>query len=111
MAFTIHAGNQIIGSAQIFRVDTPQQEIDQEIEKTKQGSRIIKYVDIDVTCHVTLDPLNAKEKVMRVTGTAVVTKNPKEKWARLDRIESIGLDSQINLLFIREHEELIFMPK
>lgn len=111
MGFTIHAGGQNIGHAQIFRVDAPQEEVGQDIEKTKDGARVIKYIEIDVTCHVTLVPLNANEKVMRVTGTAVMVKNSKDKWAKLERIENIGLDSQINLLFIREHEELVFLPK
>ena len=79
-------------------------------EKTENGLVLKKYIEIDVTCHVTLHTKSVNDEVMRVTGTAVMSKKSKEKKVKLLKIENIGLDSQINLLFIHEDEKLIFVP-
>ncbi|KAL0268425.1 UNVERIFIED_CONTAM: hypothetical protein PYX00_010378 [Menopon gallinae] len=110
MQFLIHGCGQILGHAQIFRVDAPQREVKQDIMKTTLGPSVTKHIEIDVTCHVTLSSQDAYDKVMRVTGTALVQKDVKSRTGRLIRIQNIGLDSQINLLFVREHEELVFLP-
>ncbi|KAK6617808.1 hypothetical protein RUM43_014036 [Polyplax serrata] len=110
LKFVIQGHGRPLGHAQIFRVDAPQKEVRQETENTPNGPSVVKYIEVDVTCHVTLLSHSANDKVMRVTGTAVVGKSSREPVAVLLRVENIGLDSQINLLFVHEQEELIFLP-
>lgn len=69
---------------------------------------------VDVTCLVTLE-LSEREKtkicdgrVMGISGTAVLQKSTIDNEAKLLRIEDIGLDSQLNILFFAEHTNLIF---
>lgn len=82
--------------------------------KAEGAPTVIKYIYIDVTCHVTMDTTRAATGVdyhtMRVSGTAVVSCNPKQSIAKLFRIENIGLDSQLNLLFVNQQAALTFLP-
>ena len=82
--------------------------------KDEDGTTIIKHIYIDVTCHITLDTPNnrgeAEPQVMRVSGTAVVARGPRQTEAQLIRIENIGLASQLNLLFVTQQTKLIFHP-
>lgn len=77
----------------------------------------MKYINIDVMCHVTMDLTSAGEQSvasachnMRVSGTAVLSKGPRESSARLLRVENIGLASQLNLLFVIQQAQLTFHP-
>lgn len=78
------------------------------------GTTVVKYIHIDVTCHITLDTTNETRKpepqVMRVSGTAVVSRGPKQATAQLIRIENIGLSSQLNVLFVTQKAKLVFHP-
>lgn len=81
------------------------------------GTTIIKHIYIDVTCHVTMDTTragmasaNADYHTMRVSGTAVVARGPRQSSAKLLRVDNIGLDSQLNLLFVIQEAELTFHP-
>lgn len=47
---------------------------------------------------------------MRVSGTAIVAKTPGQTSAHLLRVQDIGLDSQLNVLFATQWEELVFVP-
>lgn len=76
---------------------------------------IVKYIHIDVMCHVKLaftgGRSEAKEEhLMRVCGLAVVRKEPRSSEAKVIRVENVGLDSQLNLLFAQTHTELTFYP-
>lgn len=75
-------------------------------------SAIIKYIHVNVMCHVrlTINGARSEEHLMRVYGLAVVRKEPFGNNSRLIRIENVGLDSQLNLLFARTHTELTFIP-
>lgn len=44
-------------------------------------------------------------RVMRISGMAVLEKTARDKEARLLRIQDIGLDSQLNFLFLDEHDD------
>ncbi|KAI4469874.1 hypothetical protein MML48_1g04818 [Holotrichia oblita] len=112
--FQILAGDQIIGQANVFRADMPQQEESTEKEMTPTGKcAIIKRIYIDVMCHINLD-LNDTganiEQLIRVCGVATVRKDPNQSEAKVIRVDNIGLDSQLNLLFARTQTELIFIP-
>uniref|UniRef100_A0A1B6ESN8 Uncharacterized protein n=2 Tax=Cuerna arida TaxID=1464854 RepID=A0A1B6ESN8_9HEMI len=115
--FYISAGGLRLGEADVFRADAPQYEERQELVQTKDGTTIIKYIYIDVTCHVTMDTTSAgmlssaeDSHTMRVSGTAVVARAPRQSCAKLLRVENIGLDSQLNLLFVIQQAELTFHP-
>uniref|UniRef100_A0A1B6CT64 Uncharacterized protein n=1 Tax=Clastoptera arizonana TaxID=38151 RepID=A0A1B6CT64_9HEMI len=115
--FHITAGGLRLGEADVFRVDNPQIEDRQEMIISNKGTTIVKYIHIDVKCHVTMDTTGAGDKaktldtqVMRVSGTAVVVKEPKQSAAKLVRVENIGLDSQLNVLFVIQEAELLFHP-
>ncbi|XP_044728559.1 uncharacterized protein LOC123292094 isoform X2 [Chrysoperla carnea] len=116
MKFTIHADGQALGEATVFRADFPQREESQKIETTKAGKAIItKYIHVDVTCHVRLaiSGGNASDQeyhLMRVYGLAVVRKDPRQPEAQVIRVDNVGLDSQLNLLFFHKQTELTFYP-
>jgi hypothetical protein len=82
--------------------------------KDSGGTTVVKYIHIDVTCHITLDTTNETRKpepqVMRVSGTAVVSRGPTQGTAQLVRIENIGLSSQLNVLFVTQQAKLVFHP-
>lgn len=76
---------------------------------------IVKYIHIDVMCHVKLaftggGSEGKEEHLMRVYGLAVVRKEPRSSEAKVIRVENVGLDSQLNLLFAQMHTELTFYP-
>jgi hypothetical protein len=49
-------------------------------------------------------------QVMRVSGTAVMSRDHAQAAAKLVRIENIGLSSQLNLLFVIQQAKLEFHP-
>lgn len=116
--FCMSAGDFRLGEAIVFRADAPQCEEKQELIKGKAGTTVVKHIHIDVKCHVTLDTAKASVKedevadsqVMRISGTAIVSKAPRESAAKLLRIENIGLASQLNLLSVIQQAELVFYP-
>ncbi|XP_073985718.1 uncharacterized protein isoform X2 [Rhodnius prolixus] len=113
MKFEILAGNLRLGEATVFRADAPQIEKEQ-ITKKKGGTTLLtKHIHVDVTCHVTIDTRFDKSPeplIMRISGTAIVTKTNKDLEAQLIRLENIGLDSQLNILFSTQWEKLVFIP-
>ncbi|KAK9506370.1 hypothetical protein O3M35_008322 [Rhynocoris fuscipes] len=114
MKFEIIAGNLRLGEATVFRADAPQIEKEQEIMKnnTKEIT-IIKHIHVDITCHVTIDTRFDKSSepvLMRISGTALVMKSPKNPEAQVLKIENIGLDSQLNILFSTQWDQLVFVP-
>ncbi|XP_054288791.1 uncharacterized protein LOC129004288 isoform X1 [Macrosteles quadrilineatus] len=114
--FHILAGGLYLGEAHVFRADAAQYEEKQEVIRQKDGTTIVKYVHVDVTCHVKMDttragvPTTCDSHTMRVSGTAVVARRPRQSRADLLRVENIGLDSQLNLLFVIQQAELTFHP-
>lgn len=88
-------------------------------EKDERGTIVTKYVHVEITCLVTLRwSENEKDvsqicdgRVMRISGTAVLEKCSKNTEAQLLRIEDIGLDSQLNLLFLDEQPNLLFVAQ
>lgn len=114
MNFSIHAGELRLGEANVFRADTPQKEESQEIVIDEEGKKtVIKRIHIEMTCHVIMDTRfdeSPEPHIMRISGTAVVGKKPAESEAKILRIENIGLDSQLNILFSTQWDELIFSP-
>ncbi|XP_069683620.1 uncharacterized protein [Periplaneta americana] len=113
MKFTVSAAGQRLGEGSVFRADAVQQEEKQELVKDANGVTIIKYIHVDVTCHITLDTNESKEPephVMRVSGTAIVSRGPHQTAAQLKRIENIGLASQLNMLFVTQQAKLVFHP-
>ena len=78
--------------------------------------KITKYVHVDLTCLVTIDLSESEQgmsricedRVMRISGKAVLQKLSSEQQAKVLRIEDIGLDSQLNLLFFAENTNLVF---
>lgn len=85
--------------------------------KTESGKFAIeKYVHIDVMCHIAIaipggGCNETSESLMRVYGLAVVRKEPNRNQAHVIRVENVGLDSQLNVLFAQTHTELTFCPK
>lgn len=76
---------------------------------------IIKYIHIDVMCHIKLaitggGTADSEEHFMRVYGLSVVRKEPKSNNSRVMRVDNVALDSQLNLLFANNHAELTFLP-
>lgn len=81
----------------------------------KQGKAIEKYIQVHVTCHVTLATtggglVDSEVHLMKVSGTALVRKEPGEPVAKLLKVFNVGLDSQLNLLFAHSQTELTFHP-
>lgn len=48
---------------------------------------------------------------IRVSGTAVVAKYPKQNEAKLLYIENVGFSSKLNLVFMNQNSNIIFQPK
>ncbi|KRT82893.1 hypothetical protein AMK59_4118 [Oryctes borbonicus] len=114
MRFQFLAENQVLGEANVFRADMPQIEKSMEKEMTPSGKfAIVKRIYVDVMCHIRLN-LNDTganiEQLMRVCGVAVVRKDPTSNEAKIVRVENIGLDSQLKILFARTQTELTFLP-
>ncbi|KOB75435.1 Uncharacterized protein OBRU01_04639 [Operophtera brumata] len=117
MKFTISGNGGLLGEASVFRADLPQVE-----EKTayievpgKRGSAVEKYIHVDVTCHVKLattggGSVDSEVHLMKVSGVALVRKEPGQAKAKLVKVFNVGLDSQLNLLFAHSQTELTFHP-
>lgn len=107
----------LLGEASVFRADLPQIE-----EKTEyvdvpglKGKAVEKYIQVDVTCHVKLattggGSVDSEVHLMKVSGTALVRKEPGQAAAKLMKVYNVGLDSQLNLLFAHSQTELTFHP-
>lgn len=77
---------------------------------------MVKYIHVDVTCHVRLSTtgggaVDNEDHLMRVYGLAIVRKDFGQNEAKIVRLENVGLDSQLNILFAQSHTELTFNPK
>ncbi|XP_047511849.1 uncharacterized protein LOC125054161 isoform X1 [Pieris napi] len=118
MKFTITGnGGLLLGEAIVFRADLPQIE-----EKTEyvdipgqRGKAVEKYIQVDVTCHVKLattggGSADSEVHLMKVSGVALVRKDPGQNVAKLVKVFNVGLDSQLNLLFAHSQTELTFHP-
>lgn len=117
MKFTITGNGGLLGEASVFRADLPQVE-----EKTvfvdvsnKRGKIVEKYVHVDVTCHVKLattggGSVDSEVHLMKVSGVALVRKEPGNSVAKLVKVFNVGLDSQLNLLFAHSQTQLSFHP-
>lgn len=76
----------------------------------KTGMTVTKYIHVDVTCQVILnsDKLDKESHPLRVSGTAVVVKRPKQNEAKLLYIDNVGLSSKLNLVFMNQKSHIIF---
>lgn len=81
--------------------------------KCKTGVTVTKYIHVDVTCQVILksDKLDEESHSLRVSGTAVVVKYPKQNEAKLLYIDNVGLSSKLNLVFMNQKSHIIFQTK
>jgi len=117
MTFIIQAGEDNLGEATVWRADKPQREEKMEKVKTSNGKYAIeKYIHIDVMCHIKIaipgaSIENAGDILMSVYGLAVVRKEPNARDVRVLRVENVGLDSQLNVLFAQNRVGLTFFPK
>ncbi|KAF9421111.1 hypothetical protein HW555_002823 [Spodoptera exigua] len=117
MKFTITGNGGLLGEASVFRADLPQAEEKTEYVDVpgKRGKAVEKYVHVDVTCHVKLattggGSVDSEVHLMKVSGVALVRKEPGEAVAKLVKVFNVGLDSQLNLLFAHSQTELTFHP-
>jgi hypothetical protein len=116
MCFAVCAGGQRLGEAVVFRADSPQVEDNDalamisvaELKKVPKGG-VVKCIRVDVTCHVQLYGFDDTQ-AMRVSGHAIVQKKVGARVAELLRIENVGLDSQLNLLFVNQQTDVVFCP-
>ncbi|XP_045773438.1 uncharacterized protein LOC123872884 isoform X1 [Maniola jurtina] len=117
MKFTITGNGGLLGEAVVFRADLPQ--IEEKTEYVdipgKRGKAVQKYIRVDVTCHVKLattggGSVDSEVHLMKVSGTALVRKEPNQATAKLVKVFNVGLDSQLNLLFAHSQTELTFHP-
>ncbi|CAL4089408.1 unnamed protein product [Meganyctiphanes norvegica] len=99
----IHQGIEEIGRAQVFRADLPQIE---ESTTTANGS-VEKRVRVTLTCDVSFH--GHQDRTLVVTGTAVVVR--KGRIARVQKIEEVGVSSQMNLLFSNTQNTLTFVKE
>ncbi|GJQ77031.1 hypothetical protein Trydic_g15225 [Trypoxylus dichotomus] len=116
MQFWITSDNQILGEATVFRADLPQ--VEERMEKVELAAdrfSYIKYVHIDVMCHIRMDINESgdfhNENLVRVYGLAIARKDPGKRNGYVERVENIALDSQLNLIFARARKGLTFTPK
>lgn len=117
MKFTITGNGGLLGEASVFRADLPQVEEKTEYVEVpgKRGSAVEKYIHVDVTCHVKLattggGSVDSEVHLMKVSGVALVRKEPGQSVAKLTKVFNVGLDSQLNLLFAHSQTELTFHP-
>ncbi|XP_046994832.1 uncharacterized protein LOC124606809 [Schistocerca americana] len=111
MRFAVVADGQRVGEASVFRADAAQQEEKQELVKLGNKTALTKYIHVDVTCHVSLSLTDAPEPhVMRVSGTAIIRRDPGQTEAKLIKVENVGLSSQLNILFVIQETHLEFHP-
>lgn len=74
-----------------------------------------KHIQVDVTCHMKLATtggglVDSEVHLMRVSGVALMRKRPEDSKARLIKVYNVGLDSQLNQLFVQSQTELVFNP-
>lgn len=106
----------MLGDAIVFRADLPQIEKKTEyVAVPGRGKAVEKYIQVDVTCHVKLattggGSVDLEVHLMKVSGVALVRKEPGENVAKLVKVYNVGLDSQLNLLFAHSQTELTFHP-
>lgn len=117
MKFTITGNGGLLGEASVFRADLPQVEEKTEYVDVpgKRGKAVEKYIHVDVTCHVKLattggGSVDSEVHLMKVSGVALVRKEPGQAVAKLVKVYNVGLDSQLNLLFAHSQTELTFHP-
>ncbi|XP_063536452.1 uncharacterized protein LOC134746117 isoform X2 [Cydia strobilella] len=117
MKFTITGNGGLLGEASVFRADLPQVEEKTEYVDVpgKRGKAVEKYIHVDVTCHVKLattggGSVDSEVHLMKVSGVALVRKEPGQAIANLVKVYNVGLDSQLNLLFAHSQTELTFHP-
>lgn len=117
MKFTVTGNGGLLGDANVFRADLPQVEEKTEYVDVpgKRGKAVQKYIHVDVTCHVKLattggGSVDSEVHLMKVSGVALVRKEPDQAVAKLVRVYNVGLDSQLNLLFAHSQTELTFHP-
>ncbi|XP_063383917.1 uncharacterized protein LOC134670158 isoform X1 [Cydia fagiglandana] len=117
MKFTITGNGGLLGEASVFRADLPQVEEKTEYVDVpgKRGKAVEKYIHVDVTCHVKLattggGSVDSEVHLMKVSGVALVRKEPGQAVANLVKVYNVGLDSQLNLLFAHSQTELTFHP-
>ncbi|KAL0838791.1 hypothetical protein ABMA28_016834 [Loxostege sticticalis] len=117
MKFTVSGNGGLLGEACVFRADLPQVEEKTEYVDVpgKRGKAVQKYVHVDVTCHVKLattggGSVDSEVHLMKVSGVALVRKEPGQSTAKLVKVFNVGLDSQLNLLFAHSQTELTFHP-
>lgn len=111
MRFLVKAGEQIIGEATVFRADAPQ--IEERMEKIPVNSKyaIVKYIHVNVICCIKfLIDDRTEEALLGVYGLAVVRKEPNSSTAKIQRVENVAIDSQINILFAWNHTGITFEP-
>lgn len=116
MKFLITTGQEILGEAKVFRADHPQIEEKMIKVPTQSGKYAIeKYIHIDVMCTVKLTQLGKcsteNEQLMSIHGLAVVRKEPNSLISKVLRVEKIGMDSVLEVLFMQTLTELLFIPK
>lgn len=77
------------------------------------GVTVTKYIHVDVTCQVMLnsDKSDKESHALRVFGTAVVVKYPKQNEAKLIYIDNVGLSSKLNLVFMNQKSHIVFQAK
>lgn len=117
MKFSITGNGGLLGEACVFRADLPQIEEKTEYVNVpgKKGKVVEKYIHVDVTCHVKLattggGSVDSEVHLMKVSGVALVRKEPGQAVAKLVKVFNVGLDSQLNLLFAHSQTELTFHP-
>ncbi|XP_026734448.1 uncharacterized protein LOC113498583 isoform X1 [Trichoplusia ni] len=117
MKFSVTGNGGLLGEASVFRADLPQVEVKTEYVDVpgKRGKAVEKHVHVDVTCHVKLattggGSVDSEVHLMKVSGVAVVRKEPGQAQAKLTKVFNVGLDSQLNLLFAHSQTELTFHP-
>ncbi|XP_038209950.1 uncharacterized protein LOC119830857 isoform X1 [Zerene cesonia] len=118
MKFTITGnGGLLLGEAIVFRADLPQVEEKTEYVEVpgQRGKAVEKYIQVNVTCHVKLattggGSVDSEVHLMKVSGVALVRKDPGQSVAKLVKVYNVGLDSQLNLLFAHSQTELTFHP-
>ncbi|XP_022920978.2 uncharacterized protein [Onthophagus taurus] len=112
--FNIICNDRIIGEARVFRSDLPQLEHETNRILVENGKTVfVKHVHVNLLCHVKLDIKNSgsvDESLMKVYGLAILRKSGEDRVAKLEKIDNVALDSQINLLFAHANAQLTFVP-
>lgn len=109
----VTSDGQRLGDASVFRADMAQKE--ESMERVPSESHpghyaIEKRIYVDVMCHVRLACMDSEEHLMNICGVAVCRKEPKSNDSYVVRVENIGMDSQLKLLFAYNHTDITFVP-